>query len=146
MDEALEALDAVVRQGKPRYIGVSNWPAYRAARGFRRSEVKNLTRIDCVQPRYCCFVRSNAFCCRCATKRALRTTSLPAGCLAASMTEPLRHWKALDLRCATPVPDIKIAIGTSSNSQRLKAFAVWLWRRGHARGGMGVVAPRRDRT
>jgi hypothetical protein len=52
MDEALEALDAVVRQGKPRYIGVSNWPAYRAARGLRRSEVKNLTRIDCVQPRY----------------------------------------------------------------------------------------------
>jgi aryl-alcohol dehydrogenase-like predicted oxidoreductase len=52
IDEALEALDAVVRQGKARYIGVSNWPAYRVARGLGRGEVKNLARIDCVQPRY----------------------------------------------------------------------------------------------
>jgi len=52
MDEALEALDTVVRQGKARYIGVSNWPAYRVARALGRSEAKNLTRIDSVQPRY----------------------------------------------------------------------------------------------
>src|SRR5271155_2257982 len=32
LDEALEALDTVVRQGKARYIGVSNWPAYKIAR------------------------------------------------------------------------------------------------------------------
>jgi 1-deoxyxylulose-5-phosphate synthase len=36
MDEALEALDTVVRQGKARYIGVSNWPAYRVARALGR--------------------------------------------------------------------------------------------------------------
>lgn len=52
MDEALEALDTVVRQGKARYIGVSNWPAYRIARALGRGEVKNLARIDSVQPRY----------------------------------------------------------------------------------------------
>jgi aryl-alcohol dehydrogenase-like predicted oxidoreductase len=52
IDEALEALDAVVRQGKARYIGVSNWLAYRVARALGRSEVKNLSRIDSVQPRY----------------------------------------------------------------------------------------------
>jgi aryl-alcohol dehydrogenase-like predicted oxidoreductase len=52
MDEALEALDTVVRQGKARYIGVSNWPAYRVARALGRGEVKNLARIDAVQPRY----------------------------------------------------------------------------------------------
>lgn len=52
IDEALEALDCVVRQGKARYIGVSNWLAHRVARALGRSEVKHLTRIDSVQPRY----------------------------------------------------------------------------------------------
>ena len=37
IDEALEALDCVVRQGKARYIGVSNWLAHRVARALGRS-------------------------------------------------------------------------------------------------------------
>ena len=52
IDEALEALDVVVRSGKARYVGVSNWPAYKVARALGRGEVKSLTRIDSVQPRY----------------------------------------------------------------------------------------------
>jgi 1-deoxyxylulose-5-phosphate synthase len=52
IDEALEALDTIVRQGKARYVGVSNWPAYKVARALGRSELKNLARIDSVQPRY----------------------------------------------------------------------------------------------
>jgi aryl-alcohol dehydrogenase (NADP+) len=52
IDEALEALDTVVRSGKARYVGVSNWMGYRLARALGRSELKNLARIDSVQPRY----------------------------------------------------------------------------------------------
>jgi aryl-alcohol dehydrogenase (NADP+) len=52
LDETLEALDTVVRSGKARYVGVSNWVAYKLARALGRSEVKGLVRIDCVQPRY----------------------------------------------------------------------------------------------
>ena len=52
LDEALEALDTVVKSGKARYVGVSNWPAYKVARGLGRGEVKGLARIDSVQPRY----------------------------------------------------------------------------------------------
>jgi aryl-alcohol dehydrogenase-like predicted oxidoreductase len=52
IDEALDALDTVVRQGKARYVGVSNWPAYKVARALGRSEVKGVARIDSVQPRY----------------------------------------------------------------------------------------------
>jgi aryl-alcohol dehydrogenase (NADP+) len=52
LDEALEALDAVVRAGKARYVGVSNWPAWRVARALGRGEVRGLARIDSVQPRY----------------------------------------------------------------------------------------------
>jgi aryl-alcohol dehydrogenase-like predicted oxidoreductase len=52
IDEALEALDTVVRSGKARYVGVSNWPAYKIARALGRSEFKNIVRITSVQPRY----------------------------------------------------------------------------------------------
>ena len=52
IDEALEALDSVVRSGKARYVGVSNWLAHRVARALGKSELKSLARIDSVQPRY----------------------------------------------------------------------------------------------
>jgi aryl-alcohol dehydrogenase (NADP+) len=52
IDEALEGLESVVRSGKARYVGVSNWLAHRVARALGRSELKNIARIDSVQPRY----------------------------------------------------------------------------------------------
>ena len=52
IDEALEALDQVVRSGKARYVGVSNWPAYKVARAVGRAEVKGLVGVASVQPRY----------------------------------------------------------------------------------------------
>jgi aryl-alcohol dehydrogenase-like predicted oxidoreductase len=58
IDEALEALDTVVRQGKARYVGFSNWPAYKVARAVGRSELRNLVRIESVQPRYNLLFRS----------------------------------------------------------------------------------------
>ena len=58
IDEALEALDTVVRTGRARYVGVSNWPAHKIARALGRSEVKNVVRIDSVQPRYNLLFRS----------------------------------------------------------------------------------------
>ena len=52
LDETLEALDAIVRAGKVRYVGCSNFLAYRMARAIGRSEARNLVRFDSVQPRY----------------------------------------------------------------------------------------------
>jgi aryl-alcohol dehydrogenase-like predicted oxidoreductase len=51
-DESLEALDAIVRSGKARYVGVSNILAYRLARALGRSDVLRLARFASVQPRY----------------------------------------------------------------------------------------------
>jgi 1-deoxyxylulose-5-phosphate synthase len=58
LDEALEALDMIVQSGKARYVGVSNWPAYRIARGIGRTEVKSLARLASAQPRYNLLFRS----------------------------------------------------------------------------------------
>ncbi|MEX1022213.1 MAG: aldo/keto reductase [Dehalococcoidia bacterium] len=52
VDETLRALEDVVRSGKARYVGVSNWLAYQLARANGRAEVLGVTRFDSVQPRY----------------------------------------------------------------------------------------------
>jgi aryl-alcohol dehydrogenase (NADP+) len=52
VDETMDALDAVVKSGKARYVGVSNYHAYRVARALGRSEALGLTRPVSVQPRY----------------------------------------------------------------------------------------------
>lgn len=52
LDEAVEAMDLIVRSGRARYIGVSNFLAYRLARALGRADVLRLTRFVSVQPRY----------------------------------------------------------------------------------------------
>jgi len=52
VDETVEAFDAVVKSGKARYVGVSNYHAYRVARALGRSEALGITRLVSVQPRY----------------------------------------------------------------------------------------------
>jgi aryl-alcohol dehydrogenase (NADP+) len=52
VDETVEAFDAVVKAGKARYVGVSNYHAYRVARALGRSEARGLARLVSVQPRY----------------------------------------------------------------------------------------------
>jgi aryl-alcohol dehydrogenase-like predicted oxidoreductase len=52
LDETLEALDVIVRSGRARYIGVSNFLAYRLAKALGRADTLRLTRMVSVQPRY----------------------------------------------------------------------------------------------
>lgn len=52
IDETLEALDQIVRAGKVRYVGCSNFLAYQVARAIGRSEARGLVRFDSVQPRH----------------------------------------------------------------------------------------------
>jgi aryl-alcohol dehydrogenase (NADP+) len=52
LDETLGALDDLVRTGKVRYVGCSNFLAYRLARALGRSDALGLARFVSVQPRY----------------------------------------------------------------------------------------------
>jgi aryl-alcohol dehydrogenase-like predicted oxidoreductase len=52
LDETLEALDVIVKTGRARYIGVSNFLAYRLATALGRADLKGLARFVSVQPRY----------------------------------------------------------------------------------------------
>ncbi len=52
LDETLRALEDIVRSGKVRYIGCSNYPAWRLGQALATSERLGIARYDCVQPRY----------------------------------------------------------------------------------------------
>jgi aryl-alcohol dehydrogenase (NADP+) len=52
IDETLGALDDLLRQGKVRYTGCSNFLTYQLVRAIGRSETLRLARFDSVQPRY----------------------------------------------------------------------------------------------
>ncbi len=51
-EETLRALDTLVQQGKVRYLGCSNYPAWQVALALGISARDGLARFDCVQPRY----------------------------------------------------------------------------------------------
>lgn len=52
LDESLEALHTIVQSGRARYVGVSNYMAWRLARMIGRAELLRLVQPVSVQPRY----------------------------------------------------------------------------------------------
>lgn len=52
LDETLRALDDLVRQGKVRYVGCSNFSAWQLVRALWLSDKHDWARFDCIQPRY----------------------------------------------------------------------------------------------
>lgn len=52
INETLRALDDLVRQGKLRYIGASNYAAWELMQALWISDKYNLARYDCLQPHY----------------------------------------------------------------------------------------------
>ncbi|MFW5742682.1 MAG: aldo/keto reductase [Spirochaetota bacterium] len=57
VEEALRALDDLVRQGKVRYIACSNYEAWRLMDALAVSEANGLARFICYQPQYSLVVR-----------------------------------------------------------------------------------------
>jgi len=52
LDETLEALNDLVRSGKVRYIGCSNYPAWLLAKSLWISDSRGFSRFDSLQPHY----------------------------------------------------------------------------------------------
>lgn len=57
IDETLAAFDTLVCQGKVRYIGCSNFPAWLVCKGLWESDRRKLTSLICVQESYHMFDR-----------------------------------------------------------------------------------------
>lgn len=52
LEETMRALDDLVRSGKVRYVGCSNYPAWRLARALWVSDANGYARYDSLQPHY----------------------------------------------------------------------------------------------
>ncbi|MGB5759883.1 MAG: aldo/keto reductase [Acidimicrobiales bacterium] len=52
LDETVRALDDLVTAGKVRYVGVSNWAAWRLARSLGVAELERRVKFVSLQPRY----------------------------------------------------------------------------------------------
>ena len=52
LDETLRAFDDLVRQGKVRYLGASNYVAWRLARALWESDKRGYARYESLQPKY----------------------------------------------------------------------------------------------
>ena len=52
IDETLEALDSLVRRGLVRYLGCSNYPAWRLMQALWASDRLRLAKFECLQPHY----------------------------------------------------------------------------------------------
>jgi len=52
VEETLRALDDLTRQGKVRYVGVSNWAAWKIAKALGLSEAKGYARFETLQAYY----------------------------------------------------------------------------------------------
>src|SRR5277367_1522217 len=52
VEETVRALDTLVQHGKVRYVGCSNWPAWKIAKALGISEFKNLARFETIQAYY----------------------------------------------------------------------------------------------
>ncbi|MGF1579884.1 MAG: aldo/keto reductase [Gemmataceae bacterium] len=52
LEETLRAFDDLVRQGKVRYLGCSNYPAWQVALSLGICNNRDYARFECVQPRY----------------------------------------------------------------------------------------------
>jgi aryl-alcohol dehydrogenase-like predicted oxidoreductase len=58
LEETLSALDDLVRAGKVRYLGASNYTASQLTRAIMLSQMRGWARFDCLQPEYSLLVRS----------------------------------------------------------------------------------------
>jgi aryl-alcohol dehydrogenase-like predicted oxidoreductase len=52
LEETLRAFDDLVRGGKVRYIGLSNYPAWQVEKSLWISDMHNLASVVCIQPHY----------------------------------------------------------------------------------------------
>jgi aryl-alcohol dehydrogenase-like predicted oxidoreductase len=52
IDETLSAMDTLVRAGKVRYVGASNYPAWRLMEALWQADKHGYPRFDCYQPEY----------------------------------------------------------------------------------------------
>lgn len=116
LEETLEALSDLVRQGKVRYIGCSNYPAWLLAKSLWISDVQHLARFDSLQPHYS-FVHRPEF------ERELQPLCLDQGVGVIPYSPLARGFLTGKYRRDAQLPDSARAEGVRSRYMNDRGFA-----------------------
>lgn len=115
LDETLSALTDLVRAGKVRYIGCSNYPAWLLAKSLWVSDVRNLARFDSLQPHYNLVHRAEF-------ERELQPLCLDQGIGVIPYSPLGGGFLTGKYRRDTPLPDSKRAEGVRSRYMNEQGF------------------------
>jgi len=115
LDETLSALTDLVRAGKVRYIGCSNYPAWLLTKALWVSDVKNLVRFDSLQPHYSLVHRAEF-------ERELQPLCLDQGIGVIPYSPLAGGFLTGKYRRDTPLPDSKRAEGVRSRYMNEQGF------------------------
>ncbi len=116
LDETLRALDDLVRDGKVRYIGCSNYPAWLLAKSLWLSDVQKLARFDSLQPHYS-YVHRAEF------ERELQPLCLDQGVGVIPYSPLGGGFLTGKYRRDTPIPDSQRAGGVRHRYMNERGFA-----------------------
>ena len=115
LDETLSALTDLVRAGKVRYIGCSNYPAWLLTKALWVSDVKNLVRFDSLQPHYSLVHRAEF-------ERELQPLCLDQGIGVIPYSPLAGGFLTGKYRRDSPLPDSKRAEGVRSRYMNEQGF------------------------
>lgn len=116
LDETLRALDDLVRAGKVRYIGCSNYPAWLLMKSLWLSDVQRLVRFDSLQPHYSLVHRAEF-------ERELEAVCLDQGVGVIPYSPLAAGFLTGKYRRDTPLPDSARAGGVQRRFMNEQGFA-----------------------
>lgn len=115
LEETLSALTDLVRAGKVRYIGCSNYPAWLLAKSLWVSDIHNLVRFDSLQPNYSLVKRAEF-------ERELQPLCLDQGVGVIPYSPLAGGFLTGKYRRDTPLPDSKRADGVRNRYMNERGF------------------------
>ncbi|VAW43504.1 Aldo/keto reductase, partial [hydrothermal vent metagenome] len=115
LDETLSALTDLLRAGKVRYIGCSNYPAWLLAKSLWVSDVQNLARFDSLQPHYSLVYRAEF-------ERELQPLCLDQGVGVIPYSPLAGGFLTGKYRRDSPLPDSKRAEGVQNRYMNEQGF------------------------
>ena len=117
LEETLRAFDDLVKQGKVRYLGASNYPAWRLTRALWVSDKHGYARYECLQPKYNLVVRDEY-------ERELEPLCIEQGVGVIAYSSLASGFLSGKYRLGRDLPSTARASGVQKNYMNDRGFAV----------------------
>jgi aryl-alcohol dehydrogenase-like predicted oxidoreductase len=117
LEETLRAFDDLVRQGKVRYLGCSNYQAWRLTRALWESDRHGYARYECLQPKYNLVIRDEY-------ERELEPLCLEQGVGVIPYSSLASGFLSGKYRSGEPMPKTARAAGVEKTYMNARGFRV----------------------